>query len=70
MSDLWQYESKRKIIQMCFSPDYGDGEVDEDLDPCYLEAQRAGEFGVDCFSLFRDCDRGEGLLDLISLLDF
>lgn len=59
------------MLQIGFNyrPDYGDGEIAPDLDPIYMEAKRAGEFGVDCGSLYPHCQHGDGLLDMISLLD-
>jgi hypothetical protein len=56
------------LLHIALTPDYGDGKPDPELDPVYLEAKEAGEFGVDCASLYPDC-HGDGLLDMISLLD-
>ncbi|KAF2881346.1 hypothetical protein ILUMI_24825 [Ignelater luminosus] len=58
------------LMHIILTPDYGDGEIDEDLDADYLDAQKAGEYGVDCLSLFPACPYGHGILDLISLLEF
>ncbi|XP_973451.2 uncharacterized protein LOC662247 isoform X2 [Tribolium castaneum] len=56
------------LLHIALTPDYGDGKAISDLDPVYLEAKKAGEFGVDCSSLYPDCS-GSGLLDTISLLE-
>ncbi|KAI4459033.1 hypothetical protein MML48_6g00000461 [Holotrichia oblita] len=57
-----------KLLHIFLSPDYGDGEVDEDLDVAYVDAQKAGYYGVDCFSLYPGCPYGGAVLDLISTL--
>ncbi|KAJ3666006.1 hypothetical protein Zmor_001466 [Zophobas morio] len=57
------------LLHIALTPDYGDGKTDPDLDPVYLEAKKAGEYGVNCGSLYPDCEDGNGLLDMISLLD-
>ena len=48
-------------------PDYGDGIVDDDLDPDYVDAKKAGLYGVDCSTLYPTCELGFGLLDLIAV---
>lgn len=52
-----------------FRPTYGDGIADEDLDPIYLEAQKAGEYGVECDTLYPKCAMDSGLLGLFSILE-
>lgn len=59
----------RKLQIYFFSPTYGDGVADEDLDPIYLEAQRAGEYGVECDSLYPNCGMDSGFLGLFSILE-
>ncbi|CAH0553692.1 unnamed protein product [Brassicogethes aeneus] len=60
-----------KLIHIALTPDYGDGEIEPDLDAVYTDAQRAGEYGVDCRTLYPDChyEGNRGLLDVISILD-
>ncbi|XP_044258807.1 uncharacterized protein LOC123007521 isoform X2 [Tribolium madens] len=54
------------LLHIALTPDYGN--AISDLDPVYLEAKKAGEFGVDCSTLYPEC--GDcGLLDTISLLE-
>ncbi|KAJ8921367.1 hypothetical protein NQ315_002982 [Exocentrus adspersus] len=57
------------LLHIALTPSYGDGETDPDLDPVYLEAQKAGEYGVECDSLYSDCNYGNGLLDLFSVVE-
>ncbi|XP_065157002.1 uncharacterized protein [Atheta coriaria] len=42
------------------------GNEDNDV---YVDAQRAGEFGVDCVSVYPGCPAGANLLDTLSVLD-
>ncbi|CAG9857822.1 unnamed protein product [Phyllotreta striolata] len=58
-----------KVFHIILTPDYGDGEIDEDLDPVYLEAQSAGESGAKCSCLYAGCKLENGLLDIFSILD-
>lgn len=53
-----------------YRPSYGEGSIEPDLDPVYMDAQKAGEFGVDCISLYPECEYGYGVLDMISILDW
>ncbi|KAK9702621.1 DM4/DM12 family [Popillia japonica] len=55
-----------ELLHIFLSPDYGDGEVDTDLDPVYVDAQQAGYYGVDCLSLYPNCPYGSTVLDVIS----
>lgn len=58
--------NNEEILKHIFSPDYGGEDPDLEM---YIEAQRAGEYGVDCLSLYNQCKYGDGIMDLISLLD-
>ena len=50
------------------SPDYGDGEIEEDLNVDYKDAQTAGRYGVDCTSLYSTCNYNGKLFDLITVI--
>uniref|UniRef100_A0A6P7G1X2 Uncharacterized protein LOC114336716 n=1 Tax=Diabrotica virgifera virgifera TaxID=50390 RepID=A0A6P7G1X2_DIAVI len=58
-----------KLFNIVLTPNYGDGEVSPDLDPSYLDAQKAGEYGVECQTLYPSCALKDGLLNLFSILD-
>lgn len=45
---------------MLFRPTY------EDAHPEYVDAKKAGEYGVDCLTMYPKCPKGSGLLDSIS----
>lgn len=57
-----------KINKFDCRPDYGDGEIESDVDSVYLEAQRAGAFGIECKSLYKRCEYENGLLGLFTRL--
>ncbi|XP_023012620.1 uncharacterized protein [Leptinotarsa decemlineata] len=57
------------LFHIAFTPSYGDGQIDPDLDPEYLDAQKAGEYGVDCSTLYANCSWGDGILGLFTILD-
>ncbi|XP_018573081.1 uncharacterized protein LOC108912356 [Anoplophora glabripennis] len=57
------------LIHIALTPDYGDGEVDPQLNPIYYEAQKAGEYGVECDTLYPDCNCRNGFLDLFSVVE-
>ncbi|KAJ8977383.1 hypothetical protein NQ317_001984 [Molorchus minor] len=57
------------LLHIALTPNYGDGEVDPDLDPVYFDAQQAGEYGVECQSLYTECNSASGLLDSFSILE-
>lgn len=54
---------------MFSSPTHGNGVAEADLDPVYLEAQKAGEYGVECESLYANCEMDSGFLGLFSILE-
>lgn len=56
------------FLSLC-SPTYGDGVADEDLNSVYLEAQRAGEYGVECDTLYPRCEMDSGFLGLFSIIE-
>lgn len=51
-------------------PNYGLNEIDPELDPIYVEAQKSGEYGLDCLELYSKCKSGYGIFDLITLIDY
>lgn len=57
------------MIKAFSRPTYGDGEADPELDTVYLDAQRAGEFGVECDTLYPNCQIDSGFLGLFSVLE-
>ncbi|KAF5299303.1 hypothetical protein FQA39_LY02476 [Lamprigera yunnana] len=57
-----------QIIHILLTPNYGNEEAATNLDSSYLDAQKAGEYGVDCISLYPSCPYGHGILDIISTL--
>ncbi|KAK4881413.1 hypothetical protein RN001_004732 [Aquatica leii] len=60
-----------QLMNILLTPNYGNGNVHTSLDPTYLDAQKAGEYGVNCVSLYPQCPYGHGILDIIStLIDF
>ncbi|KAF5307124.1 hypothetical protein FQR65_LT07108 [Abscondita terminalis] len=60
-----------QIMHILLTPNYGNENVHSSLDPAYLEAQKSGEYGLDCISLYPNCPYGHGILDIIStLIDF
>ncbi|KAG5878630.1 hypothetical protein JTB14_030693 [Gonioctena quinquepunctata] len=58
------------LFHIVFTPTYGDEEISPELDHVYLEAQKAGEYGVECTTLYPSCTWGEGLLGLFTVLDY
>ncbi|XP_060527037.1 uncharacterized protein LOC132702444 isoform X2 [Cylas formicarius] len=59
-----------QILHILLTPSYGTDEPDLDLDIAYVDAQSAGEYGVDCRSLYPGCDLdGRGFFDLFSVVD-
>ncbi|KAJ8950574.1 hypothetical protein NQ318_015707 [Aromia moschata] len=57
------------LLHIALTPTYGDGEIDEGLDPAYLEAQKAGQYGVECYTLYPNCNLENGLLGFFSVLE-
>ncbi|XP_033607304.1 uncharacterized protein LOC111864376 isoform X2 [Cryptotermes secundus] len=57
-----------ELLHVILSPGYGFN-TEEHVDWDYHEARRHGEGGGDCRQAYPTCPFGDGLLDLISLLD-
>ncbi|CAG9817213.1 unnamed protein product [Phaedon cochleariae] len=58
------------IFHIVFTPNYGNEAGDSNMDPSYMEAQRAGEYGVECHTLYSKCTLDDGLIGLFSILDY
>lgn len=53
-----------------YRPNIEDGITEpDDINAVYYDAKKAGEYGVDCMTLYPECPYGNGLLDMISLFD-
>lgn len=52
-----------------FSPEYEYEDGASVVDAEYLDARKAGEYGVDCISIYPGCPLGDGFLDMISVLE-
>ncbi|CAH2004315.1 unnamed protein product [Acanthoscelides obtectus] len=59
------YTALEKILDR---PNYGYDDTTPDIDAVYLGAQQAGRYGVDCKTLFPDCNMRRSFLDLFSVL--
>ncbi|CAG9853914.1 unnamed protein product [Phyllotreta striolata] len=57
-----------QLIHIMLTPNYGKEDIDQELDPVYMEAKRAGEYGVECETLYTQCEFEYGLLSIISNL--
>ncbi|CAH1980002.1 unnamed protein product [Acanthoscelides obtectus] len=57
-----------ELLHILFSPNYGYDDTTPDIDAVYLDAQQAGRYGVDCKTLFPDCNMRRSFLDLFSVL--
>ncbi|XP_066252247.1 uncharacterized protein [Euwallacea similis] len=58
-----------QILNVFLTPDNGNG-PDPLLDEAYSDAQKAGEFGADCNSLYSGCNLGKSFFDLSSIYAF
>ncbi|XP_030761997.1 uncharacterized protein LOC115886832 [Sitophilus oryzae] len=54
-----------QVLYLLLTPNYNDG-PDPTLDPIYSDAQKAGEFGVDCKSSFYDCKLETDIYELFA----
>ncbi|XP_017774919.1 PREDICTED: uncharacterized protein LOC108561480 [Nicrophorus vespilloides] len=63
-----------ELLHIALTPNYSrDGQAEhgaEAIDEIYLDAQRAGNYGVDCISLYPGCPSGHGIMDSTSILDY
>ncbi|KAL1506606.1 hypothetical protein ABEB36_005935 [Hypothenemus hampei] len=57
-----------QILHVFLTPNNGNG-VDPMLDPDYSDAQKAGEFGVDCTSSYPDCNMERSFFNLFSIYE-
>ncbi|XP_018335153.1 uncharacterized protein LOC108744052 [Agrilus planipennis] len=54
------------ILHILLTPDYGDGELDKNLDEKYADAMYAGRYGLNCAKVYSDCNYN--ILHIISML--
>ncbi|XP_076258367.1 uncharacterized protein LOC143195258 [Rhynchophorus ferrugineus] len=54
-----------QVLYVILTPNYKDG-PDPYLDEAYANAQRAGEYGVDCQTAYTDCDMTTDLFHMFS----
>ncbi|XP_069696635.1 uncharacterized protein [Periplaneta americana] len=57
-----------ELLHVIFTPGYGSN-MEERVEWEYHEARRRGEEGADCQMEYPQCPYGDGLLDLVSLME-